>query len=190
MTIDKPKLKAVYVVAEESCIHPGSGAYQHIHIGIEELQKHFGVYPIFPALKSTANFSKSKDESNGLTIKASTLAGGFRDLKQLGIRSAVAWKNLKQIYSVAPDFVYFRACFLDPLPLLLRFAGIPCFVEANGLQFEGRKKYYKSCLSPLNRMLEKWIYRLATHVFFVGSYGAYWKLPCTRWTNVENGIEQ
>ncbi|WP_121967711.1 glycosyltransferase [Leptolyngbya sp. BC1307] len=136
----------------------------------------------------------SKDRKSPLVplpknIYKSYLYGSFRDLKAFTISIAKALILLREILREDVDFVYVRAAFLDPLPFFLYILKIPCFIEANGLQFEGRQKYYSSLLVPVNRWIERLTYSIAQHVFFVGSYGDYWQLKSKNWSNVENGVE-
>ena len=185
------KSRGIYVVTEAGCMNPTSGAWRHIFIGIDELSKYFEIEPILPA-QVDENTGRSTEIRRGRRknggIRRSSIAGALRDLKHLLKRSIDAFKFLKKIRQNPPAFVYYRATFLDPLPLLLRMYGIPCFIEANGLQFESYKKYYPSILNPGSKLFERFIYSSASHVFFIGSYGAYWKLCKPNWCNVENGV--
>lgn len=194
MSLEQAQLKnsdltAAYVVTEERCVVPGSGAHEHIRIGQQELSKHFCVHTLLPANNTTSQ-SLATIVSQPRLFDPSPWKGALRDLRQLFIRFRGALALQKQITKVAPDFVYFRANFLDSLPLILRLRGIPCIIEANGLQFDNQTQYYKSFLTPLNRQIERIIYRAASHVFFVGSYGDYWRLGGGHWSNVENGVEE
>ena len=185
------KSKGVYVVSEPGCMNPSSGAWRHISMGIAELSKHFEIETILPDVVEADGILESPKKGGPRRGPDSNrLRGSLRDLKVFLQRSCSAFKLLKEIKKRAPDFVYYRASYLHPLPLLLKLYGIPCFVEANGLQFEGQKMYYASYAVKVARCFEKWLYRSANHVFFVGSYGAYWKLSTDNWTNVENGVEQ
>jgi len=182
-------LKGAYVVTEPGCLMPTSGAHNHIMTGISELGRHFEIQPLLPVASAPSSgkvpaCSQSYDASS-----TSPCAGVLRDLKRLAVQARSAWKLTRRLSGANYDFVYVRSNFLDPLPFFLRLRGVPCVIESNGLQYEGIKKHYRSHLSPLNRLLERLTYSVATHVFFVGSYGDYWKLPGDRWINVENGVE-
>ena len=182
-------LKGQYVVTEDACLRQGSGAYQHISIGFTELSKHFLMTSAFPKPDAVGSNSSSKKRAPSRGLKMNKSLGVLRDLKYFAKNS---WRAIFVAYSIKrekPDFVYFRAHFLDPLPLLLKLLDVPFFIEANGLQFDARKKYYLSLMTPLNRWFEKMVYKSANYVFFVGSYGDYWQLETSNWCNVENGIE-
>jgi glycosyltransferase involved in cell wall biosynthesis len=185
------QLKGAYVVTESGCLDPHTGAYRHIQIGIQELQKYFSIFTIFP--DEPNQFldlsSKRKSRKNTKKDKLNFIRGSLIDLKTLLLNTLRAIRLAVQISKQDLDFVYFRASFLGSLPIFLRFLNIPCFIEANGLQFKARQKYYPSLLVPFNRWLEKLNYTSAKYVFFVGSYGDYWVLSCNNWTNLENGVE-
>ncbi|WP_417746068.1 glycosyltransferase [Rosistilla oblonga] len=186
-------MKGIYLVSEMSCLYPGSGASQHIRTGFDQLSKHFDMEALFPEAapkpSSNATAVSSDRQRNANVLDRSRLRGGLRDGKHFLGQLRYSTSIIREVQRKAPDFVYYRAAFLDPLPIFLRARGIPCIIEANGLQFEARRKYYRSPLECWNRHCEHRTYRLASHVFFVGSYGDYWKLPEQNWTNVENGVE-
>lgn len=187
------KLQGAYVVTEPGCLNPYSGAHQHIQTGIQELQKYFVIEPILPHQSSLDKIKSSRTRSGNRNLKIpeiNLIQGTLIDLKVLALSSINSFKLLHQILKRDVEFVYIRAAFLDPLPILLELFKVPCFIEANGLQFEARKKYYPSLLVSVNKLIEKLIYSSAKHVFFVGTYGDYWKLPGDNWSNVENGVEQ
>ena len=183
------RLRGGYVVTEPGCLAPTSGAHNHIMTGISEFGRHFEMWPVLPAdeLQKPARVSTGKPRTEA--TNTSRWMGSLRDLKRLAVQTRSSWTLANRLSAAGYDFIYVRSSFLDPLPLFLRFRGQPCLVESNGLQYEGIKKHYRSCLVPLNRLFEKLTYSAATHVFFVGSYGGYWKLSRDRWTNVENGVE-
>lgn len=185
------KPNGVYVVTESGCLEPHSGAYFHISVGLKELSKYFSINAMLPEVSKkniTTTYLKNKSNTYPLKIRQNYFVGGFRDLKLLTTSIFRAFCLANKIYKEKLDFVYVRNYFLDPLPIFLCLLRIPCFIEANGLQFEGRKKYYPSSLTPFNKFYERLIYSSASHVFFVGSYGKYWKLNSHKWSNVENGV--
>lgn len=192
-TMTPRKLRGLYIVTEAGCLDKRSGASQHIKVGLSELKKHFDIEAFFPKFTikninnvyTSFNFAKSVK----LKIKTNKLIGFLRDLKFLAMNTKIAISVLWDLKNRNLDFVYLRAGFLDPLPLLLRVANIPCFIEANGLQFQNREKYYASALKPVNKFFERFVYSTANHVFFVGSYGDYWQLKSKNWINIENGVE-
>jgi len=187
-------MNGIYLIQEEGCLNPYSGAFQHISMGVEQLSQHFEINT-YLAQKSVLlkNFQKrtsKKETISTPTVVKNTLYGTFKDL-------LILFKSLKTIPCLIKcfrveknDFVYERASYLNFSGLIAcKYLGIPHFYEANGLQFESRKKYYKSYFYKIAKILEKSSYKYATHTFFVGSYGDYWNIKKNNWTNVENGIE-
>ncbi|QUY40603.1 glycosyltransferase [Acaryochloris marina] len=184
----KKRPKGIYVVNEAGCLDPTSGAYRHIDIGLSELNKYFDIYLISSKIKKSLKTTPQNDIVQN-SKRSSLIKGTLSDCKIL-LKSVIKSIQISSIICTNKvDFVYFRASFLDLLPVVLNILKIPCFVESNGLQFEARKKYYPSLLTPLNRWIEKKIYSCSRHVFFVGTYGDYWQLSTKNWSNVENGVE-
>jgi glycosyltransferase involved in cell wall biosynthesis len=99
------------------------------------------------------------------------------------------WRLAREIEESGCKVAYVRVEALHPIPIFLRWRKIKVVLEANGLQFASRKGRFKSWLSWLYCPFERYIYRTADQVFFVGSYGHYWQLADGNWTEVENGIE-
>ena len=170
---------------------PTTGAYQHISMGLRELGKYAELVEFVPAppsrTRSVTPVSSSDKKEAGL--RASGAWGALRDLRDFVRNCRSGWRIAKAVKRSGCEAAYVRVEYLQPVSLFLRRMGINVFLEANGLQFESRKRRFKSWLSCLYEPFERYIYSKAEHVFFVGSYGDYWKLPDTNWTNVKNGIE-
>jgi glycosyltransferase involved in cell wall biosynthesis len=192
--MSKSRIKGIYLIQEEGCLNPYSGAFQHISMGVEQLSQHFEL-DTYLGIKRISLSKFKKIGSNKETVsrskkKKKALYGTLKDL-------LILFKNLKNVLSLIKcikgkkvDFVYERASYLNFSGLIAcKYLGIPHFYEANGLQFQSRKKYYKSYFYKIAKTLEKSSYKYATHTFFVGSYGNYWNIKKSNWTNVENGIE-
>lgn len=169
---------------------PTTGAYQHISIGIRELSKHFDLKTILPPRQSKTVQNVAPQHQEVSRWKASGWFGAARDVRDFLRLMVQALRIAKQVKESNCDGVYLRVQTLSPLPIILRVLQIKCFLEANGLQFQSRLDRFNSWFSQLYRPFEYLVYRTAAHVFFVGSYGDYWKLPSANWSNVENGIEQ
>jgi len=167
---------------------PGSGAFQHIQMGVHHLAEEFDLVPYLPEIKASAA-SIQKKAGRTRPQKWQFLRHTARDIRDFCRNWNCARKLLQRIKDEGVDAIYYRMAALDPFPLLAFSGGYKVFIEANGLQFEGRRAYSRSVLSWLYRPFEKWVYTRASHTFFVGSYGHYWKLNSSNWTNVENGIE-
>ncbi len=187
------KIRGCYVVTEAGCMAPESGAFMHISVGVRELGQHFNLEVLTPPAR---DFGYKTSPQVRCAKKTSTrkhenrLYGSLKDLGMLLSTSVYSSKLAIKLTRAKPDFVYVREAYLDPLPFFLYFLGIPFFVEVNGLLFESRKQYFRSFLTPLVRAFERLVYKLADHVFFIGSYGHYWSLKSSNWSNTENGIDQ
>lgn len=199
MKQSQPKLRGAYVVSEAKCLDVNSGANHHINAGFAELSKYLEMELLHPGVPEKAprdhrialkNPEHARGGSAIRAIGAGRLGGSLRDLKVLYSKLFQALHFMRCIRKSKPDFVYLRASYLDVLPFLLFLCKIPYFVEANGRQFDSRKRHYSSWLLYFNWLVERTTYRLSCHTFFVGSYGLYWGLRGDNWSNVENGIEQ
>lgn len=186
-------MKLIYLISEVGCLNPVSGAFQHISMGVNELSKHYNVL----TYESNRPFKVNNDqkthlssENDYITTKRGILYGTLKDIHIFlsNLKSVPKLIKLFKIENV--DFIYERASYLNFSALIAcRYLGIPHFYESNGLQFESRKKYYKSFFNILAKRLEKMFYTLSSHTFFVGTYGDYWNINTNNWSNVENGIE-
>ena len=169
-------------------MNPRSGAYQHITIGVRELAKYFEVLPCLPAhpvdCPGGAVTVSEKERK-----PSSHLRGSFSDLKTLCRNMLGSVRLVQRIKQQGSHAVYLRMSYFDPLPLLLWLCRIPFFLEANGVQFKSRRRYYTSFLERIAWAFELLSYKLSAHTFFIGSYGDYWQLKASNWSNVENGIE-
>lgn len=184
-------MKAFYIVSEPTCLEPGSGAHQHIQMGIQELGNYFEMRLVSPCKvvgKKTDLKSAAKNRTQA--TDKNKFRGLLRDCKRLVINTYKSYALLKRLKKKSPRFVYFRANYLDPLPIIAKLLKVPCFVESNGVQFKAQRQYYRSYFEPIAGWIEKRIYTCATYVFFVGSYGDYWGLKRNNWEDVENGVEQ
>ncbi|MDB4433035.1 hypothetical protein N9135_01815 [Akkermansiaceae bacterium] len=168
---------------------PTTGAHQHIRVGIRELSKHFSVIPFLPVFQKQKALVTSQPVAGVSVVKRGGLYGALRDCRDFFRLTRQAWVVAAQVKGVGCSLAYVRVQGLSPVSLFLKWRGVDVFLEANGLQFESRKRRFTSAMSCLYRPFERWVYSSANHVFFVGSYGDYWKLPTDNWTNVENGIE-
>lgn len=189
--IDKKKFRLAYIVTEQGCMCIETGAFNHIKNGIRELSKHFNLITFLP--EKIEKSKQFKDDNLSIKLKwyqQTGLWGMLRDIRDF-------IKNFKQSISIKKRLIasnckiaYIRVQGLHPLPFILKKSGISVFLEANGLQFENRQQlFYSSWLSWLYKPFERLIYKIADHVFFVGSYGQYWKLNSDNWSEVENGVE-
>lgn len=191
------KKKVIYLIQESGCLNPYSGAFHHISMGLKELSKYSIVelYLNSNSVKLADYVKKINPQENNKEIlnKIKQCGYAYGTLKDL----SVLFKNLLKIPKLylcfkkqKLSFVYERKAYLDFTGLIVcKFLRIPHFYEVNGIIFKTRDKYYKSLFKPLAKYLEKKAYKTSNHNFFVGTYGNYWKLKTSNWTNVENGIE-
>jgi glycosyltransferase involved in cell wall biosynthesis len=185
------KHKLAYIVTEQGCLDPTTGAYQHISMGIRELNRYAEVVTFLSKSKapSRAAVSAERGVPKVSGFRSSGIWGALRDMRDFLQNAREGWRVARQVRAAGCEAAYVRVQGLQPISIFLRCYGIKVFLEANGLQFESRKHCFKSWLSSLYRPFERYLYLKADHVFFVGSYGTYWKLPSNNWSEVENGIE-
>ncbi|MAX70023.1 MAG: hypothetical protein CMC76_02835 [Flavobacteriaceae bacterium] len=191
------KPKGVYLIQEKGCLNPQTGAYQHISMGAKHLASSFNI-KVYLGLKQISlnsfeqyNNQKTKSSLSKKNKIKGVLYGTLKDIQILFKNLFKTYKLIKSLKTVSPQFVYERVSYLDFSGLLAcKYLRIPHFYEANGFQYRGRKRYYKSVFIKISKFLEKKSYTISNHVFFVGSYGDYWGIKKKNWTNVENGIEE
>ncbi|MDB4274065.1 glycosyltransferase [Algibacter sp.] len=188
-------MKGIYLIQELGCLNPTSGAFQHIKMGIKHLGKEFEIMPYIGAYTLDINKIESEklvknNKVNHVNNRGHWLKGSVKDLIIL-LKTVCSIPLLyTSIKKEKPNFIYERMAYLNFAGLIIsKLLGIPHFYEANGLQFQSKKKYYHSLFNPIVKYVEKQQYKNSTHTFFVGSYGNYWQLKSNNWTNVENGIE-
>ena len=189
--------KVIYLIQEPGCLNPYSGAFHHISMGVKELSKYFIVKlflnssPIELAdYTKKINLYQNKKEIIKKVSQRGYIYGTFMDFSILAKNLFKISKLYSSLKNQKLSFVYERIAYLDFAALIVcKFLRIPHYYEVNGIMFKTRDKYYKSLFKPLAKYLEKRAYKTSNHNFFVGTYGNYWKLKTSNWTNVENGIE-
>ena len=195
MIKNKETLKGFYFVQEKGCLNPLTGAYNHISIGINQLSRTFEMSLYNETNKLSLNnisisIKKNNYETSIAAIKRGVVYGTLKDIQILALTFFKLFKIYKILKKNMPDFIYERKSYLDFSVLIAsRILKIPHFYESNGLQFKSREKYYNSSFKFINKFIEKFMYKSSSYVFFVGSYGDFWKINKLNWINVENGIE-
>lgn len=185
-------MKLAYVVTESGCLDPTTGASQHIRMGMRELTKRTELIQFLAPPQKIAASRPSRASKKAKWIKRLSTSGAWgaaRDLRDFGRNTLQGWKLAKTIELAGCSAAYVRVEALHPISIFLRWRNIKVFLEANGLQHISRRSRFRSWLSWSYRPFEKYIYRKADHIFFVGSYGQYWHLDSDNWTEVENGVE-
>ncbi|MDO9551117.1 glycosyltransferase family 4 protein [Rhodonellum sp.] len=190
------KHKGIYLITEPGCLDTDSGANHHIRTGFSQLSQQFEILFFIRDSKADLRSSdhslntSSLNSSKTILNKGSILKGSIIDLITLFKNLFYIFKLVNNLKNEKASFIYERKAYLNPTGLIAaKILKIPHFYEANGLQFQRMEKYYSSFFNPMTRILEKWTYSFSDHVFFVGTYGNYWKLKSKNWSNIENGIE-
>mgnify|MGYP003113499715 CR=1 FL=1 len=184
------KPKAIYLIQEKGCLNSFSGAFQHITMGVKELSKYFDIELQLNDKKIILKAYTKKTDKVLKTKKRGSVYGTIKDVFIL-LKNLLKVRGLvKQFKKKKPHFIYERVSYLDFSGLIAsKVCSIPHFYEANGLQFKTRETYYKSMFYQFAKSLERLALKKSTYSFFVGSYGDYWKIKKSNWSNVENGIE-
>jgi glycosyltransferase involved in cell wall biosynthesis len=189
------KKKGIYLIQEPGCLNPHSGAFQHIKQGVKHLSKEFDidVYLVNQKINLT-NYEKATDSRisySSTKKKNNGIYGTLKDIQLLLLNFLKIPRLYRLIKNHNSDFVYERVSYLDFSGIIAcKLARVKHIYEANGLQFESRKKYYSSFLKRAVRHIESMSYKYNDLTFFIGSYGDYWKISKNNWVNVENGIEE
>lgn len=184
----------VYIVGESSCLIPGSGAFQHIEIGIHELSKHFEIVKV-----CTCRTSNTYPKDSGATTKT----GGKRRTRFAWLKKQVRFlfvlaKNhvrffsyYKAIKKARPSFIYERASYLNFNGLVAsKLLRIPHFYEVNGILWLDRKDTLPGFWNRVAFHFENRSYKASNFVFFVGGLARYFGVPAERYLAVQNGIER
>ncbi|MEL6672391.1 MAG: glycosyltransferase family 4 protein [Bacteroidota bacterium] len=187
-------LKGLYLVSEPACLSQKSGAFRHIQVGVDHLNRHFEV-TLFPLCEvpeaPPAQSTPAGPPPTPPAYKSHPLYGGMKDLYRWYKNQRQYAVDLERIRAMKPDFIYERAAYLNFSGIrAARELGIPHFYEANGLQYLAVKAYYQSVFNRRMEKLERKAYRASDHVFFVGTWGDRMQLSSTNWQNIENGIEE
>lgn len=194
------RYKGIYLVTELECLKKGSGAFRHIEVGMEYLNKYFDVqmfvFPNTGTQDSTSNNNlKERATKNSFSIKKllfrTRIGGTLLDIKTLIANHIRIVSFFLAIKKRKPDFIYERAAYLNFNGLIIsRILGIPHFLEANGLHYLRRNKYYSSFLNGLVKWLEQKFHSSSNYVFYVGLWGNIFGPKKENWCNIENGIEE
>lgn len=186
------RLSLAYIVTEAGCMDPTTGAYQHITVGVKELSKYADVQEFFPeAPAKTKSGAGQGVPERGVSrvLKNTLLRGALRDIRDFSARFFRDLSLARRVKQSGVDVVYFRMDFPSFVTVFLPFFHVRVFIEANGIRHLERKTQARSVFQFVYEPLERYLYRKADHVFFVGSMGEYWNLSAENWTNVENGVE-
>jgi glycosyltransferase involved in cell wall biosynthesis len=185
------KWKIGYLVTERGCLVPGSGAHQHISVGINELSRYFDIVRLFDSPEDHKNSplqspKRLKPPWHKRTYLWGTLRDGHALVRQVFTFPQFFLKVKRQKINA----IYERSAFLSFHGFWLsKLAGLPHFIENNGLKYyEFREN--RSLFQPFYEYWEKRVYKSASHVFFVGTWGVLADLRTGNWSHVENGVEK
>ena len=183
------KKRGIYLIGETGLINSDTGAGNHISVGIKYLSKNFDITIVSPEEFEKAQHKGVNKISKSHKYDTNKFKGVLRNIKQLITNLILLPKYYKIIKHVNPNFIYERASFLNfngfVISKLLR---IPLFYEVNGIMYQDHKNYYDFYGSRLLEKFERFIYSHSSYIFFIGSYGDYYKLNSNNFINTENGI--
>lgn len=181
--------QGVYLIGESGLINSNTGAGNHISVGIKFLSESFDIITISPEIFVQTKKEISNNVSEKLIYDTNKFRGFIRNFRKILINLLQLSKYYKVIKSSTPDFIYERASFLNINGFVIsKLLNIPIFYEVNGIMHQDHKNYYDFYGGTFLEIMEKYIYSHSSYVFFIGSYGDYYKLNSDNWINTENGI--
>lgn len=184
--------KGLYIVSEEGCLTPNSGANKHINIGINELRKYFDVdvFFLFNSIKDNRT-NQSTNNKNAVNLPAGYLKGTLKDLYVFYKNHRYFFKYYKKVKELKPQFIYERAAYFNFTGLMIaKLLKIPHFYEVNGYFSNDVKVYYKSVINSTVHKCILFSYKKSNASFYVGLYKSYLNINHDNAYSVENGVEQ
>ena len=194
--LNKHNTQCCYVVSEQACLYPFTGAGRHIQTGLEQLSRSFNV--------NLVTFCRPlSDEAISLALEsghaASKMKGGYA---RRFFGSWIRWwlilfqnhKNFIKHYRVirkeAPRFIYERAAYLNYTGLLIsKIMRIPHFYEVNGIYYRDNETRFPSLYNTFARIMERKAYK-STSCFFVGGLNHELGIPeSSKSYVIQNGID-
>ena len=93
------EIKLAYIVTEQGCMDPTTGAFQHISMGIRELSNHAELVQFLPSLPSRVkpNPLGQGQLSKATGFRNTTIWGSFRDLRDLARNMRYGWRIARQV---------------------------------------------------------------------------------------------
>ncbi|MEZ4825551.1 MAG: hypothetical protein R3C61_04540 [Bacteroidia bacterium] len=197
------KPRGIYMMTETGCLAAHSGAFMHISIGLDELNKYAGMHIVtnrnsLPWVKDEKfitqpplSHAQPVASGSGKTARQKNkLWGALRDIRYFLLNLRELPRMYREIKKLNPDFIYERAAYLSFNGIwIARWLNIPHFYEVNGLLFEDVREHYFSFLNPLAERMEKNAYRKSVLAFCVGGVGPLLKLGSDNVVVVQNGIK-
>jgi glycosyltransferase involved in cell wall biosynthesis len=184
--------KGIYLISEVACLRNGSGAYDHIKAGLEQLNHYFDVEKF---VIGNQNFAVLEGETKpAITNKikrSNLLLGSIKDLFEFGKNHVSLFRSYKEIRLKKVDFIYERSSYLNFNGLIIaKLLGIPHFYEVNGVHFEDIVFYRKSIFIKVIKFFTIYSYRFSSDVFFIGGIHNYLHLDFQNFYTVQNGVDE
>ena len=192
--------KGIYLVGDARLFQTGTGAYQHIKMGMEQLSAYYDMRLVTPGNNGVNEAATTKTNSVPAPIKngspysllPSKFRGTIKYLYWLLRNNAGIFKLYRTIKKDRPDFIYERCCILDFKGVLVaKMLRIPHFYENNGiLIYQFHKNFFSSYIQKPLLYLERLSHRASDFIFYIGTWGQVFRSSKPNWVNIENGIEK
>lgn len=181
-------IKGVYLVSEEACLIPGSGAYKHINAGLVQLSKYYDIEMVQFCKSPVINNSKvQRVKKSARSSELKRIIKWFYILIKNHLNFISYYKTIKKI---KPDFVYERSSFLNFNGILIsKILGIPHMYEVNGILSKDNQQYFPDLLNRVSFWLEKKAYQ-NTFGFYVGGINESFNIKEGNFNVIQNGIEE
>jgi glycosyltransferase involved in cell wall biosynthesis len=193
--------RGIYLLGDPKLLAPGTGAYQHIQMGMQQLSRYYSIKLLMPGESDQPNQTRPVNNNKSTPVKPvknkwagilpKKLRGTIKYLYWL-IRNNSGFVSLyRAIKKERPDFIYERCCILDFRGVIIaRLLHIPHFYENNGiLVYQFHENFFSSYIKRFLLYLERWSHRTSDFVFYVGTWGNVFNSSKRNWMNIENGIE-
>lgn len=178
----------MYIVSEEACLIPGSGAYKHINAGLVQLRRYYDIDMVQFCKSPTINNAK------GQSVKKNLRSSEFkRFIKWFYIlikNHSNFFSYYKTVKRIKPEFVYERSSFLNFNGILIsKILKIPHMYEVNGVLSKDNQEYFPGILNKVSFWLEKKAYQ-STFGFYVGGINESFNIKEGNFKVIQNGIEE
>ncbi len=186
------KKKGLYIVSEKGCLTKGSGACNHIEIGVKELNKYFDVNLILLFRDTVLSSEIIGPQPAVKQFSASNiLKGSLKDIFLLFKNHKDIIKYYRLIKSESPAFIYERGGYLNFNGLIIsKLLKIPHFYEVNGVMHNDIKVYYKSFFNSIIKNLLYYSYKKSNGVFYIGGINKYLGIKYLNSYSIQNGIDE
>lgn len=189
---NKENYSAVYIVSEQACIKKGSGANNHIEVGLRELKKYFNISLFYFFDEKRALPVKPTSNATIINYKVSNVfKGSLKDLWLFYKNHNKIINYYRQVKAKKPSFIYERAAYLNFNGIIIaKLLKIPIFYEINGVFHKDIQVFYKSVLNSIAKYLMFYSYKKADAAFYVGGIDKYLGLDYKNSFSIQNGIDE